>query len=235
LEEAIVAEQFFDRFERFLDTSETGRGDGKTGRLNERQIERLNGRYEVLVHANRKLLAGARVLDLASHDGRWSIAALENGAASVVGIEHKPGLVHKSAENFEFYDVPKSKYEFICGDIFEHIDKIGNFDVVFCFGIFYHVAHHMLLLSQIAQLDPRAFIMDTNVSLLDGDVIELMFEAVGGNVLVGQPTKTALRAMFASFGWSSDFFDWRGSGLCGPHSMSDYWSRKRLTVTVKVK
>ena len=55
-----MAEQFFDRFERFLETSETGRGDGKTGRLNERQIERLNGRYEVLVHANRTGVSCAR-------------------------------------------------------------------------------------------------------------------------------------------------------------------------------
>ena len=74
--------------------------------------------------------------------------------------------------------------------------------------------------------------MDTNVSQLEGDVIELMFEAVGGNVLVGQPTKSALRTMFASMGWSSEFFDWRGSGLCGPHSMSDYWSLKRMTAVV---
>ena len=227
-----MGEQFFDRFERFLETSETGRGDGKTGRLNERQIERLHGRYEVLVRRHRAILEGARVLDLASHDGRWSIAALENGAASVVGIEHKPGLVRKSEENFEFYKVPKEKYEFICGDIFEHIDRIGKFDVVLCFGIFYHVMNHMLLLSKIAALEPRALIMDTNVSQLDGDVIELMYEAVGGNVLVGAPTKGALRTMIASFGWSSEFFEWRDSGLCGPHSMSDYWSRKRVTATV---
>lgn len=230
-----MAEQFFDRFERFLETSETGRGDGKTGRLNERQIERLHGRYEVLVRRNRAILEGARVLDLASHDGRWSIAALENGAASVVGIEHKPGLIRKSRENFEFYDVPKDTYEFLLGDIFEHIDAIGHFDVVFCFGIFYHVMNHMLLLSKIARLEPRALIMDTNVSLIEGDVIELMYEAVGGTVLVGQPSKSALRAMFSSLGWSSDFFDWRESGLCGPHSMSDYWSRKRVTATVRVR
>jgi 2-polyprenyl-3-methyl-5-hydroxy-6-metoxy-1,4-benzoquinol methylase len=235
LEEEVVAEQFFDRFERFLETSETGRGDGKTGRLNERQIERLHGRYEVLVRRNRAVLDGARVLDLASHDGRWSIAALENGAASVVGIEHKPGLIHKSRENFEFYGVPKEKYDFLLGDIFEHLDGIGHFDVVFCFGIFYHVMNHMLLLSKIAALEPRALIMDTNVSLIEGEVIEVMYEAVGGSVLVGQPSKSALRAMFSSFGWSSDFFDWRESGICGPHSMSDYWSRKRVTATVKIK
>ena len=145
-----------------------------------------------MVHKNKRLLQGARVLDLASHDGRWSIAALENGAAAVVGIEHKPGLVKKSNENFEHYGVPKEKYEFVCGDIFEHIDQLGKFDVVFCFGIFYHVVNHMLLLSKIAALEPRVLIMDTNVSQLDGDVIELMFEAVGGSVLVGAPTKSAL-------------------------------------------
>ena len=33
---------------------------------------RLNLRHEAMIAANRDILTGARVLDLASHDGRWS-------------------------------------------------------------------------------------------------------------------------------------------------------------------
>ncbi|MDZ7733009.1 MAG: hypothetical protein U5R31_07715 [Acidimicrobiia bacterium] len=60
--------RFFDTFARFVDSSETGPW-----------VERLNARYEALIHANRHLLDGARVLDLASHDGRFAFAALQAG------------------------------------------------------------------------------------------------------------------------------------------------------------
>jgi predicted nicotinamide N-methyase len=217
-------EHFFDRFTRFLETSETGR-PGK-------RRERFNGRYLALIHANRDLIRGARVLDLASHDGRWSFAALKNGAASVTGIEHKPGLVTKSHENMEFYDLPRSSYEFVLGDMFERIDDLGQFDVVFCFGVFYHVNDHMLLLSKIARRDPTVLIMDTNISQIAAPVVELKHEAVGGTKLVGEPSKAALDAMFESFGWAHEYFGWQESGLCGPHNLSDYWSKRRVTAVV---
>jgi len=38
------------------------------------------------IEQNREVFAGARVLDIASHDGRWSLAALESGAAHVIGV-----------------------------------------------------------------------------------------------------------------------------------------------------
>jgi predicted RNA methylase len=38
-------------------------------------------------------ISGARVLDLASHDGRWSYAFAGVGAASVVGIEGRQEMI----------------------------------------------------------------------------------------------------------------------------------------------
>jgi predicted RNA methylase len=214
-------EHFFDSYPRFVETSETGPW-----------IERLNGRYVALIESNRDLISGARVLDLASHDGRWSFAALQNGAASVVGIEHKPRLMKKTVENFEFYGVPQEKYDFIEGDIFQRIDELGDFDVVFCFGIFYHINDHMLLLSKIARRNPRVLIMDTNISLIQESVIELAYEGMGGKVLVGQPSKAGLEVMFESFGWTFDYFDWKASGLCGPKRLPDYGAGRRVTAVV---
>ena len=56
---------FFDAFPKFVETSQTGPW-----------CERLNARYLALVHANRDIIRGATVLDLASHDGRFTFAAL---------------------------------------------------------------------------------------------------------------------------------------------------------------
>ena len=223
-------EHFFDAFPRFLDTSETGQ-----------RIERFNGRYLALIDSNRDLINGATVLDLASHDGRWSFAALQNGATKVVGIEHKPGLVRKSRENMEFYGVSPQSFDFILGDMFDVIDDVECCDVVFCFGVFYHINNHMLLLSKIARLNPRVLILDTNISLSDRPVIELVHEENGGP-LIGRPSKPGLEEMFASFGWSFDCFDWIASGLTGPGAgpLCDYWSgqkrpARRLTAVVRCR
>src|SRR4249919_1385884 len=76
------ASMFFDDYPRFAETSRTAAS-----------MDRLNLRYEAIFAENRDILDGARVLDIASHDGRWSLAALATGARSVVGVEARPGLV----------------------------------------------------------------------------------------------------------------------------------------------
>lgn len=221
LDEAFDPERFFDAFPRFVETTETGRW-----------TDRLNARYLALIHANRDVIAGASVLDLASHDGRFSFAALRNGARRVIGIEQESRLVRKANENMEFYGVPRERYEFVLGDMYECIPDVERCEVVFCFGIFYHINDHMLLLSKIARRNPRVLIMDTNISLIEESVIELAYEAMGGKVLVGQPSKAGLEVMFESFGWTFDYFDWKASGLCGPKRLPDYGAGRRVTAVV---
>ncbi len=225
-ERAFDSSRFFDSYPRFVEGSETGPW-----------VERLNARYVALIHANRELIRGARVLDLASHDGRFAFAALQNGASHVVGIEHKSHLVARSHENMELHGVPRRQYEFLLGDIFECIDDVGGCDVVFCFGILYHISDHMMLLSKIADVEPLALIVDTNLSALEGAVVELRSRRGDsppppGSELEGYPTRAALEAMISSFGWTHDFFDWLGSGLTDRHHMADYKNGRRVSAVV---
>ena len=74
--------------------------------------------------------------------------------------------MQKAEENLAFYGVPRDRYEFVAGDLFERIRAVEPCDVVFCFGIFYHINDHMRLLTELAELRPaRRSIFDTNVSL----------------------------------------------------------------------
>ena len=217
---------FFDHFSRFVETDQLGS-----------VVDRLNARYLGIIHENRELIEGATVLDLASHDGRFSFAALQAGAERVVGIEFGSELVAKSLANMEHYGVPADKYEFLTGDIYELIDQVGDFDVVFCFGIFYHINSHLLLLTKIAERDPRTVIVDTNVSLLEPPVIELRGPVDGrplqlGEAVEGYPSRAALDAMLSTFGWTYDYFDWEHSGLLDREQMLDYRRGKRVTVVV---
>ena len=220
---------FYDRFPRFLETSGT-----------RSTADRLNARYHVLVHENRDLLAGATVLDLASHDGLFSFAALMTDAERVIGIEREPTLTQKAHENMEYYGVSPSRYSFIVGNLFDLIDRIEDCDVVFCFGIFYHVNDHVALLSKIAERAPRTMILDTNVSKLGGPVIELRSTFAGGEPLPGvpfegHPTKAALDVMLSSFGWTYEYFDWQRSGHVDAEQMLDYRNGKRVSAVVDCK
>jgi hypothetical protein len=217
---------FFSDFPRFVETSETGPW-----------LHRLNARHAALIDANRELIRGARVLDLASHDGRFSFAALRAGALHVVGLEHDPRLVQKAEENLAFYDVPRASYEFVAGDMFDHIRSVERCDIAFCFGILYHINDHMRLLTELAELDPRAVIFDTNVSLAATPVIELRSPLAGspppaGSQLEGWPSRTALEAMWSSLGWTFAYFDWPGSGLADHPKLGDYAGGRRLTAVV---
>jgi len=155
LEKSFDVNHFFDSFPEFYNSSNTVPFPN-----------RLNNRYLALIESNKKIISNSSILDIASHDGRWSFAALKNGASNVIGIEAKENLVKNSRKNMGLYQIPKEKYHFITGDIFNEIQKIQpkTIDVVFCFGIFYHIMNHMLLLSEIKKLQPKYLLLDTVVN-----------------------------------------------------------------------
>ena len=78
---------FFDDYPQFAETSKTGRS-----------LHRINARHRVIIESQRASFQGARVLDVASHDGRFSFAALRAGAREAVGIEHDRELVERATD-----------------------------------------------------------------------------------------------------------------------------------------
>ena len=71
--------------------------DSATGFLD---LIRLRHRYNAIIGQNRELLRGARVLDLISYAGFWSLAALDAGAASVVVVETSQKNFDAARKNF---------------------------------------------------------------------------------------------------------------------------------------
>ena len=149
----LSASGFFDDYPRFYETSRTTP-----------YRDRLNLRYEAIFAENRDVFAGARVLDIASHDGRWSLAALKTGASHVVGIEARPELVANAEATFEHYGIVRDQYRFVAGDIFEAVADVDmRFDVVLCLGFLYHTLRYNELMSKISRLRPHHLIIDTEV------------------------------------------------------------------------
>ena len=63
---------FFDDYPNFFQTSKTVE-----------HPNHLNGRFKAIIESNLNIIKNSSILDIASHDGRWSFAALKNGAKSI--------------------------------------------------------------------------------------------------------------------------------------------------------
>ena len=227
---------FFDSYPRFFSTSTT-----------QSSPDRLNQRHRALIQSNADIIAGRNVLDIASHDGRWSLAAHKAGAKYVLGIEARQHLIESASASKREYGVPEGRVEFVQGDVMVELEKleVGRFDTVFCFGFFYHTMDHMPLLRKIARLKPTSLVMDTAISTRLGSIIELRDEAIEhegaaavgdpGNparAVKGYPSKAALELMLKAAGFSAlRYYNWRDVGIKRWDDLKAYYLGARVTVT----
>jgi hypothetical protein len=229
-------QMFADDYPRFMEASELVP-----------KPHRLNYRYEALFESNRDIFEGARVLDLASHDGRYSFAALKTGATHVTGVEVRQGLIDKAQETFEFYGQDPSTYRFVCGDIFEVLAREKfDVDVVLCFGYLYHTYRHTELMYRLHNLAPKHLIVDTMVMparqstlrmIRERDVEDIRSAAQDdysvGRVLVLRPSVPALQMLLHSYGFEVEsMYDWKGrlAGRPPLPGLEGYAKGKRVSV-----
>jgi cyclopropane fatty-acyl-phospholipid synthase-like methyltransferase len=234
---------FFDDYPAFLETSDTAA-----------TASRLGWRHRFIIEDNADLLVGKRVLDLASHDGRWSFAALKAGASHVTGVEFRPEMVASARATFDGYRVDPSTYRFIAGDLFELLRDPGasgiEVDVVLCLGFLYHTLRYAELLNGWRDLRPQHVLLDSSVIPGNRARVQLHLEhtekqsaaadtgaqhSFEGVMLTGRPTAVALEYMLTGYG-----FDivrrapWRTHPFDAPRRdhVRDYTSGKRVSWVV---
>ncbi len=233
-----TASWFFEGFPRFYLTSSTAP-----------TTARLNLRYEAIFGENRNVFDGASVLDLASHDGRWSLAALATGARSVTGIEARPELVKAATENLGEYGYGADRVRFISGDVHEVLSTQDlEADVVLCLGFLYHTLRYNELLHGMRRTHARYLIIDTFSPYMMGPVpnVNVITEHAdeegkaaadtyshGPSVLVGRPNLAAIRTMLEAYGYRVErLSDWAGllRDNPGTDNCADYANGRRITV-----
>jgi hypothetical protein len=245
---------FADNYPRFIEVSDlTPDLQPEDHRIRNRsateQRNRMNERYEGIFASNRDILDGARVLDLACHDGRFSMAALEAGAAHVTGVEVRQSLVDKANETFAFYNKDPETYSFVCGDVFEVLRREKfDVDVVLCLGYLYHTWRYTELMYYLHHLAPRHLIVDTMVTLekqptlraiLEEDVEDIRSAAHDdwsvGRVLVLRPSVPALEMLLRAYGFDTEsMYDWKSRLAANPvPGLEGYASGKRVTVRAR--
>ena len=231
-----AAPGFFDQYPRFFSTSVTNSTPN-----------RLNERHRACIASNEAIIRGKRVLDIASHDGRWSFAASVAGARHVLGIEARDHLVESANANMRAYNVPGDRFRFVQGDVFAELDHVepNCIDTVLCFGFLYHTIEHLVLLRKIARLNPAHVILDTMITLDRDKLVRLSIEeveeeadavAIPGlrHVIGGAPSRSALELMLASLGWSWTYYDWHHAGIKCWDDISDYHDGGRVTLVGSV-
>jgi len=226
---------FFDNYPNFFQTSKTVE-----------HPNHLNGRFKAIIESNLDIIQNSSILDIASHDGRWSFAALKNGAKHVVGIEAREHLVKNSYQNMVTYGIDQNSYQFITNDIHKEIQNLepNQFDVVFCLDFLYHTIEHYFLLSQIKRLNPKFVIIDTRIDLSDERIIKLHVdrptkfgeahafspEKLKQEILVGTPSKLGLEMMLNCLGFTNiSYFDWKNK-IQNFRNLVDYYHGKRITL-----
>ena len=212
------------------------------------QPHRTNERYQAVFATNQDIFDGARVLDLASHDGRFSFAALKAGAAHVTGVEVRQSLIDQAEEVFSFYDQDPETYRFVCGDVFEVLARERfEVDVVLCLGYLYHTYRHTELMYRLHELAPKHLIVDTMVT---PGTEEPTLRVIGepnaqdirsaaqddyavGRVLVLRPSVPAMKMLLHAYGFELESsYDWKGrlAGRPPEAGLKGYAAGERVTL-----
>lgn len=198
---------FFDAYPFFRDSSAVASS-----------LSRLNFRAELLIGQNRDAFEGRRVLDIAAHDARFSVAAhLLGGAKQVIGIEARSHVVETGKENLNKLGLGPDRVDLRVGDMMDALPEFerGSFDTICLFGILYHTARHYEIGAQIARIGPQHLIIDSTV--LEGEaepIIRLRSETTGKDgriwdgdrdaALSSTPSMAALVLLFEEFGYSME-------------------------------
>jgi Methyltransferase domain len=127
---------------------------------------RLQRQFDIIFSGNRNVFRGARVLDLMSSSGFWSLAALDAGARHVVGVERSVGLVESAKKAFSEHRVDVESYQFVNGD------DPGTFELVLCHG-YLERSDPRQLFAQLNRLQINRVLLDTRISVGKGPIVRL--------------------------------------------------------------
>lgn len=200
-------------------------------------IDRMNARRSMFVTPFAEEIWGARVYDIAAHDGRWAYAFAEAGAAQVVGVEARAEII----ERFAAFPDPalKARVELRCNDLFAETEAEvaagARYDVVGVLGILYHIMDHFRLLQLIRALGPRLVIVDSEFLLRPAPVIGLVKERTdnplnaapqvpGQKVAIkGVPSFAAMEAMAEALDFRLEWLDWEALPAAARKGVADYY------------
>lgn len=226
----------YDRFMRKRDTA----GGSAAGASNP---VRLRHRYETIYSRNREVFEGARVLDLMSSSGFWSLAALDAGAAHVAGVEASPAAVESAKKAFSEYGVNSGSYRFINSEIPAALRTFDPqaFDVVQCHG-FLEQSDPRFVFQQLSRLRPKHVILDTRIVQGKGPIVRFRSRssdeagpkaAERYKSILAIPNHELITFFCDYFQFRWRLVDWKASGITDWTGIGDYAEERRRTYVLE--
>ncbi len=160
--------------------------------------------WEAVLGACGGSLEGLSVLDAGCFQGYWTLEAARAGAARAVGFDARPEPVEQARFCARAIGLPNASFE--TGDLLD-IGRFGAFDVVFLFGVLYHVDRPVEFLDRVRRVTRRLVVVNTDVLPLDEPVIQLRYEDpamelnAAGGALVTVPSVSAVVRMLRHVGF----------------------------------
>jgi SAM-dependent methyltransferase len=183
-------------------------------------------------------LAGKRVLDLGCNAGFWALRVIEADCSYVVGVDGRKMHIDQANLVFEVNEVPRTRYEFVCADIFDaDYLRLGPFDIVLCLGLLYHVSKPVELFERIAATNAEIVLIDTALSLVPGACLEIRHESTEiptnaiDRPLVLYPTALAVLQIARQFGYSTGIIKPNFTDYTGCRAYQQF--KRRAFVAVK--
>lgn len=119
--------------------------------------------FDTLVRLCGGSLKGRRVLDLGCNAGWWSLKAIEAGCDFVAGVDGRQMHIDQANLVFEAKRVDPARYQFTVGNIVAEPWPAGDFDVVLCLGLLYHISKPMELMERISDVNNDLLVVDTTI------------------------------------------------------------------------
>ena len=154
-------------------------------------------------------LAGKRVLDLGCNAGFWALRAIGGKCDYVLGIDGRQEHIDQANFVFEVKEINESRYDFVQANIFDiDLSEFGEFDVVLCLGLMYHISKHMELMERISEVNNDVLVIDTTLAKAQGSYFRVKHEPLDeprnavDYELVMIPTERAVHDLVQQFGYS---------------------------------
>lgn len=196
-------------------------------RLINRHRQRRKYFMEPVVQLFGGSLSGKRVLDLGCNAGFWSLCSIEAGCDFVLGVDGRRMHIEQANFVFEVNEIAKSRYEFVCKNIFEmDFERFEAFDIVLCLGLLYHINKPIVLMEKIAHSNSDILIIDTALVPKPGSHFAIFRDALDDPrmavdyELALHPTRGAVFDIVRQFGYSAIVLKPRFQGYTGA---VDYW------------
>jgi len=108
-----------------------------------------------------KDLSGKTILDIGANDGFFTFEAEKRGAKRVLAVDLHPA----GQRGFALaHELRGSKAEYVMGSVYDLAPEIhGTFDVVFFFGVLYHLRNPLLALDKIHAVCREYALVETHV------------------------------------------------------------------------